>query len=609
MNNKELSAKILALIGGKENVSSVTHCITRLRIVVKDTAVIKREQVTKLSGVMGDNLVGTQYQIILGPKVADVFKEFQPMVGTASGEAPKEKKKIGAVIMDTFTGIFVPIIPAMIGAGLIKGILLFLMFAGLVDTGTDMFKLLSVFSDAIYYFLPILLACSTAEHFKCNKFVAMAVAGILVHPDLIAMLAGEEVVKFLGITVTKTSYASTVIPVILSILFMSYVERFLAKYIPKILRTIAVPLLTILITAPVTLWVLGPIGGIISNAIASNFLSFYMSFGPIAGALFSGLFPMMVLLGIHNGFSPVMIQSIATYGVEYLMGLNVAANSAQAGATFAVFLKTKNPEFKQVAGSAAFSAALGITEPALYGVTAKLKRPLFAVMAGGAVGGAIAGFFHVSATGMGTGPIIGIPLFFTDTFIFFVISCVVSAIISFIVTCVIGFEDVPVEGGTDETTALEVIPVSVAKNAVAAPLAGVCKPLSECKDEVFSSGTLGDGVIIEPVEGKVYAPCDGEISNLADTLHAVGITTVDGAELLIHVGMDTVSLNGEGFKAHVQTGDQIKAGQLLLEFDMDFIRSKGLPLTTPVVVTDSDEHPNMSIQTGTVKVGDTIITL
>lgn len=608
MNNTELSAKILALIGGRENVSGVTHCITRLRVVVKDTSVIKREQITKLSGVMGDNLVGTQYQIILGPKVADVFKEFQPLVGvTAAAEGPKEKTKISSVIIDTLTGVFVPIIPAMIGAGLIKGILLFLMFANLVDTSTDAYRLLSVFSDAIYYFLPILLACSTAEYFKCNKYIAMAIAGILVHPDLIALLAGENVVKFLGITVTKASYSSTVIPIILSILFMVYVERFLAKYIPKILRTIAVPLLTILITAPVTLWVLGPIGSIISNVIASNFLSFYMSFGPIAGTLFSGLFPALVLLGIHNGFTPVMIQSISTYGVEYLMGLNVASNSAQAGATFAVFCRTRNPEFKQVAGSCAFSAFLGITEPALYGVTAKLKRPLFAVMAGGAVGGAIAGFFHVTATGMGTGPIIGIPLFFTDTFIYFVISCVISAVVAFALTFVLGFEDVPAEDV--ESAEPEVITFSVAENVVAAPLSGECSPLSECKDDVFGSGTLGDGVIIEPVEGKVYAPCDGEISNLADTLHAIGITAASGAELLIHVGMDTVTLNGEGFKSHIQTGDKIKAGQLLLEFDMDFIRSKGLPLTTPVVVTDSDERPNMSIQTGTVKVGDTIITL
>ena len=458
MDNRELSGKILDLVGGKENVSGVTHCITRLRIVVRDVDAIDDAAVTKLPGVMGSNLVGTQYQVILGPKVADVFKEFQPLVGgegavDAVSDEQAEKKSPVSVVIDTLTGIFVPIIPAMIGAGLIKGILLALMFAGVVDTASYEYRLLSVFTDAIYYFLPILLACSTAEHFKCNKFVAMAIAGILVHPDLMAMMTGDDPVSFLGIPVFKTTYSSSVVPIVLSILFMSYVERFLAKHVPSILRTIGVPVLTILIVAPVTLWVLGPIGSIVSNAIATNFVAFYFNFGVIAGALFGGLFPLMVLLGIHNGFSPIMVQNLATYGVEYLMALNVASNSAQSGASFAVFFKTKNREFKEMAGSAAFSALLGVTEPALYGVTAKLKRPLVAVCLGGAVGGAIAGLFHVTATGMGTGPIVGIPLFFTDTFIYFVISCVVAFAVGFVACWIIGFEDVPAEGAPEQLDA------------------------------------------------------------------------------------------------------------------------------------------------------------
>lgn len=450
MTNKELAAQILDLIGGKENVSSVTHCITRLRVIAKDISIIKGDEIKKLPGVMGVNLVGEQYQVILGGKVTGVYKEFVELVGEAAAQekapaadAPAPKKKPLNRIMDTLTGIFVPLLPAMIGAGLIKGILLFLMFGGWVDTSSSLYRFMMIFSDAIYYFLPILLACSTAEHFKCNKYVAMAIGGILVHPDLINLLAGEETVKLLGIPVTSTSYASSVIPIVLAIIFMSYVEKFLRKVIPSILRTLVVPVLTILITAPITLWVLGPIGGIISNAIASHFLAFYLNYGVLAGALFSAFLPLMVLVGIHNGFTPIMIQSLATYGVDYLMGLNVTANSAQAGATFAVFLKTKNKDFKATAGSCAFSAILGITEPALYGVTSKLRRPLVAVSIGGAVGGAIAGFFHVTATGMGTGPIIGIPLFLTETFPYFVISCAVSFVVAFAATMVIGFEDVP----------------------------------------------------------------------------------------------------------------------------------------------------------------------
>lgn len=450
MTNKELAAQILDLIGGKENVSSVTHCITRLRVIAKNVSIIKGEEIKKLPGVMGINLVGEQYQVILGGKVTDVYKEFVALVGEAAAQekapavdAPAQKKKPLNIVMDTLTGIFVPILPAMIGAGLIKGILLFLMFSGLVDTASTLYRFMMIFSDAIYYFLPILLACSTAEHFKCNKYVAMAIGGILVHPDLISLLAGEETVKLLGIPVTSTSYSSSVIPIVLAIIFMSYVEKFLRKYIPSILRTILVPVLTILITAPVTLWVLGPIGGIISNAIATHFLAFYLRYGVIAGAIFSACLPLMILAGIHNGFTPIMMQSLSTYGVDYLMGLNVPANSAQAGATFAVFLKTKNKDFKSMAGSCAFSAILGITEPALYGITSKLRRPLIAVVIGGAVGGAIAGFFHVTATGIATGPIIGIPLFLTETFPYFVISCAASFVVAFVATMLIGFEDIP----------------------------------------------------------------------------------------------------------------------------------------------------------------------
>lgn len=609
MNNKEISERILELVGGKENVVSVTHCITRLRIIVKNTDIIQSDEIKKLNGVMGDNLVGKQYQVILGPKVADIFKEFQPLVGEASDngeDVPAQKKKLSERLIDTLTGIFVPILPAMIGAGLIKGVLLFLMFAGVVDTSTDLYKFMMIFSDAVYYFLPFLLACSTAEHFKTNKYIAMAIAGVLLHPDLITLLSGEGRVTLLGIPVMKVSYASSVVPIVLSIWFMSYVEKFFAKHVPSMLRTIAVPVLTILVTAPVTLWILGPIGSIVSNLLASNFLNFYLHYGIIAGALFSGFLPLMILMGIHNGFTPVMVQSLATYGVEYLMGLNVPSNSAQAGATFAVFLKTKNKEMKELAGSCAFSAILGITEPALYGVTAKLKKPLISVMIGGAVGGAIAGAFHVTATGMGTGPIIGIPLFFTDTFIYFVISCVVSCIVAFAITMVVGFDDPVSEEGLPEEG--EQLNVTVDDDTIGSPVKGTVKPLSECEDAAFASGSMGSGVVIEPSEGKVYAPCDGEISTLFPTHHAIGITSKNGAEILIHVGMDTVMLDGEGFKAYCDTGDKVKAGQLLLGFDKDLIISKGLSVATPVIVTNTDDYPGLKItHTGEVQPGDAII--
>lgn len=614
MTNKELASKILELIGGKENVSACAHCITRLRVTIKDLSMIKEEEIQKLPGVMGTNTVETQFQVILGPKVADVFFEFEPLVGIKNNTSQsKEKKKILSVILDTFTGIFTPILPAIIGAGLLKGILLGLMFAGILSSDSEAYKILMVFSDAAYYFLPMLLAASTATHFKCNRYVALAIAGVMIHPDMVTMLTDGKVHHLLGLPITSTTYGSTVLPIVLTIFVMSYIEKFLAKIVPSILRTILVPLCTLLITGSLGLLILGPIGSIVSNAIASNFLTFYVSHGVIAGAIFSGLFPLMVLLGIHNGFTPVMVQCLSTYGVEYLMGLNVASNSAQAGATFAVALKTKNKDFKSLAGTAGLNAILGITEPALYGITSKLKRPLIGVCIGGAFGGAIAGFFHVAATGMATGPIIGIPLFLTDTFIWFVVSCVVAFIISFAIVMVIGFEDVPAheydEGfdASEETTS-DLEENSITNAEISSPLTGDIVLLEDVKDNVFSSKMMGDGIAVQPTEGKVYAPFDGEINVTFPTKHCIGIHGNNGCDILIHVGMDTVQLEGKYFKYHVDKEQKVKKGDLLLEFDLQKIKEAGYETVTPVIVANTDSYQKIDkATTSSIKNGDFLL--
>lgn len=575
MNNRELAENILKLVGGSDNITAVTHCITRLRITIKDIKQVNEAEIKKLPGVMGTNYVETQYQVILGPKVADVFLEFEPLVGHQNNENTPTKEKIGSMILDTFTGIFTPILPAIIGAGLLKGILLGLMFAGVISSDGDMYKWLMAFSDASYYFLPFLLAVSTATHFKTNRYLAMVVAGIMLHPDIVTMLSDGTTHYLLGMPVYSASYGSTVLPIILTIIAMSYIEKFFAKVLPSILRTVLVPLLTIFVTGVLVLVVIGPIGSVISDALATNFLNFYINYGVIAGAIFSGLLPLMILLGIHNGFTPVMVQCLSTYGVEYLMGLNVTSNSAQAGATFAVFLKTKNKDFKSMAGTAALNAILGITEPALYGVTAKLKRPLIGVCIGGAVGGAIAGLFHVSATGMATGPIIGIPLFLTDTFIWFVISCTVSFVIAFIFVMVTGFEDVKGETESD-VVAEEKKAVPLANHLeVHAAASGKVIAMNEIPDQVFSQGMMGQCFAIKPVNGHVVSPANGVITAVFPTNHAIGITTDDGLELLIHIGIDTVNMKGEGFDGKVEMNQKISKGDTLVEVDLDKIQKEG----------------------------------
>lgn len=615
MDNKQLAIEILKLSGEKENINSVTHCVTRLRLTVYDTKKIKTAELQSLEGVLGTNLVGNQLQVILGGRVGPVHDETVILVGDTS-ENDDNQSNSGSVVdkfLDTLSGIFVPVIPAIIGAGLLKAVLFTLMFANLVSTDSDIFKFLNIFSDAGFYFLPILLAFSSAIKFKANPYVATVIAGILIHPELITMMNESTNLKFVGVPIISMSYASSVIPIILGILFMSYVEKGLIKIVPKILQTVLLPLLTLIITAPVVLAVIGPLGKIAGDAMGNGFMALYLSpFSWLAGIILGALMPYIIMIGMHNGFGPVMIQTLSTYGVDYLMGINVASNSAQAGATFAVFLKTKNKEFKSLAGVAALNAILGITEPALFGVTSRLKRPLLAVSIGGAIGGGIAGFFRVESLGIATGPIIGIPLFIGPTFIYFVISCTIAFIIAFIATNIIGFEDIPVKTAPVASVEIDepVITSIVANEEISSPLEGKVIPIEEVKDNVFAEKVMGDGIAIEPSVGKVLAPFDGIVEVAFETKHAIGLKSFDGSELLIHVGLDTVELNGKNFTSHIKKGDQVSKGDLLLEFDISEIKKAGYDVTTPIIVTNTPMYKEIKkTEKNNINSGDQLLTL
>ncbi|GGP08488.1 beta-glucoside-specific PTS transporter subunit IIABC [Oceanobacillus neutriphilus] len=619
MNDNQLAKEILKLSGGEKNISNVTHCVTRLRLSVNDTKEIKTEDLKALPHVLGVNIVGSQLQVILGGKVHAVHDAFVPLVNTSNENQEPGKKEgkqnLVSRFLDTLAGIFVPIIPAIIGAGLLKGIIIFLMFYELVSTDSDLFKFLDVFSDAAFYFIPVLLAFSSAARFKANPYIAVAIAGILIHPNLIAMMDESASLSFLGIPIAHASYASSVLPIILGVWFMSYVEKWLTRFIPQILKTILVPLLTLLIVAPVILAVLGPIGTITGNAIGQGFIDLYMSYGILAGAILGATYPFLVIMGMHVGFTPVMVQSLSKYGVDYMMALFVASNSAQAGATFAVYTKTKNKNFKALAGTAALNAFIGITEPALFGVTARLKKPLIAVSIGGAIGGAFAGAFHVEAAGMGTGPIAGIPLFLGNTFIYFVIASIISLVIGFVLTLVIGFEDVPEANAgvidtsnTDSKVPEEIVTNIIADQKILSPITGEVVPLNQVNDKVFSQKMMGEGIAIQPNVGKVVAPFDGAVEMVFETKHAIGLKSYDGCELLIHVGLDTVELKGEHFKAHVESGQEFKAGDLLLEFDIGQIKKAGFEITTPVIITNSSAYQSITdTDQAEIKAGDMLM--
>jgi len=450
MDNKKIASEILPLIGGNENITHLTHCITRLRITLNSFESVNKSELANIPGVLGVNESSGQLQIILGNRVSDVFDELKSLVyGNAAVQSDgnkkviEEKKGLLASLLDALSGIFSPVIPAIIGAGLLKGIIVMLTSFELVPADSETIKILTIFGDSAFYFLPIILGVSSSLKFKCNPYIGAALGGILLHPQLAALMqASGDYMHLFGLPLKSSLYMSSVLPIILTVWFMSYVEKFLATFIPKSLRSVFQPVLTLIIVAPVMLAVLGPLGSVIGNVIASGFIHIYSKAGILAGILLGGFYAPIVITGMHYGFLPVMFESLSKTGFDYIMAIGIAANSAQAGATFAVFFMTRNKAFKSMAGGAGVNAIIGITEPALFGITSRLKKPLIAACIGGALGGAIMGLFQIGATGIGTGPLAGLAFFFGPKFVYFVSGCLVSFISAAVLTKLLGFEDV-----------------------------------------------------------------------------------------------------------------------------------------------------------------------
>lgn len=452
MNNKELATKILSEIGNKENISQLTHCVTRLRFFLKDMEKIDREKIKNINGVLGVADSNGQFQVVLGNRVTDVFQILDQLIeqdgvdGEEVTDQPKSVtiKSIIPTVLDSISRIFTPIIPAIIGAGLMKGIIILLMSYNLVDSSTSTFAILDSIASSAFFFLPILLGFSAARNFGCNPFLGATLGGILVQPSLIELFNAHADVGFVdlfGIPVKTAGYGASVLPIIFGVWFMSYVEKGLAKVIPQSLRTVFQPVLTLLITAPVMLAVLAPIGSVVGTSLAQGFMHLYFQAGVFAGILFGASYPFIVLTGMHTGFFPVMMESIRATGFDYIMAIAIASNSAQAGAVLAAYLRAKNPQLKGTAGGAAFNALIGITEPALFGVTIKLPRVLFAVCIAGALGAGYMAMYQVGATGVGTGPLAGIPFFFGDKFHNYVIGCVISFLAALSITYSIGIQE------------------------------------------------------------------------------------------------------------------------------------------------------------------------
>lgn len=592
----DLAQKIVSLVGGKENINTVYHCQTRLRFKLKDESKANQDALNNMDSVAKCLISGGVFQVVIGTHVKDVFEEVEKIVGPLENKEQdqSEKKGILSVIIDFISGTFQPIIPALSGAGMVKAVLAILITFKIISTESQTYYILNFFADAVFYFLPMMLAYSEAQKLRCNPILAASVAGIMMHPNWNALVsAGKAVKLFEVIPFTLTTYTSTVIPVILVILVQSYIEKYLEKWIPQAVKLVFVPMLTFLIMGPLALAVLGPIGSVLGGYLATffKFLSTTAAWAP--AVLIGGFLPIMVMFGLHNGVAPLGVMQMGELGYDSIFGPGcVCSNIAQATASSVVALRTKDKKMKQLATSGSITAYMGITEPTLYGVNLPKKYPLIASMIGGAAGALYAGLTHTHRFATGSS---GLPAVFlyigNDTMTYFY-NILIALVISFVVTAIVTYV-LSLKFENQEVQTIEKVHVN--KGEILSPIQGKLYPLSDAKDEAFASETLGKGALIQPSNGKVYAPFDGTIVTLFPTKHAIGIVSDDGIEMLIHFGIDTVNLNGQHFTAFIEQGMKVKQGDLLLEADIEKIKAAGYETQVPVIITNSFNYQNIEL--------------
>lgn len=589
--------ELLKELGGNDNITNVTHCATRLRFILKDESIVNKDKVAKIPGVITTVQAGGQFQVVIGNHVKDAYEHMIKMV-TIDEEAAKGtgNKKVGIVsrIIDVISAIFAPFLYTLAACGILQGILGVLVALNAIDTAGGTYQILNFISWTAFTFLPVLIAVTASKKFGVNTFIALVIACALVCPDYIAMVNAAKPVYFLGMKVQLLSYTSSVIPIILSIWIASYVQKFFDKYLPIVIRNLFTPMFTIAIMVPLTLLAFGPIGNTIGGAIGGIYNTLYNLSPIVAGLVVGGLWEVLVIFGVHWGITPVTVGNYANLGYDTFTGLQASAVFSQAGATFGVFLKTKNKDMKGVSASAAITGLFGITEPAIYGVNLRLKKPMICGCIAGAVGGAIGGAFHAVSWSYNMPGIATLPAYFKaghlTPFIGLVISIVVAFVLGAVLTYIVGFED----EADDETKEIETSNETTETNGEAtsefvAPVTGNVIPVNQVKDEAFASEAMGKGVGIEPENGKVYAPFDGNVDAVFPTGHLVGLSDENGAEVLIHIGVDTVKLEGKGFKTYVSQGDKVKKGDLLVEFDVELLKKEGYDATVMFITTDTSK--------------------
>ena len=627
MNHRDLAAAIIENVGGKGNVNQVVHCATRLRFRLKDDSKAKTEVLKKTSGVLSVINAGGQYQIVIGPDVAQVYQEvvdlggFEALAQVPDDEPKKNQSKLSAAL-EFIASIFQPIIPPITAGGLIKAVMALLVTLNLLDKTTQTYSLLNAFADAPFYFLPILLASSAAKRFKCNQFVAMALGGILIYPSFITMVseakaAGTGIAMF-GIPITLASYSSSVIPIILGVWFMSYVEKFMNKVSPKAIKFFSVPMVSLVVSGIVTLSVLGPIGTWVGNILAAFFTWLNTTAGWAVPTLVGTLSPLLVMTGTHYGLIPIGVNNLATTGFDTVVGPGMlSSNVAQGAAGFAVAVRSKNKQTKELAASAGLTGVLGITEPVLYGINLKFVYPLIGAMIGGCAGGLYMGITGTGRYAAGSPGLLVLPGYIGgEGMVNFTNACIgtaIAAVVSFIATFILfgiyarqGKLDAE-ETGSAATQKNTVTIEAHEDTDIVSVADGKILEKEEIEDDMFKEEAMGQTIGVDPSNGIIVSPANGTLEMVYETGHAFAVRTANGRDLLVHIGINTVELKGKGFTPLRKQGETVKAGEPIIKVDIKEVKKAGYSMQTFTVVTEAEDGDEITFKaSGNVSKGQTV---
>ncbi|MDT0709427.1 beta-glucoside-specific PTS transporter subunit IIABC [Mammaliicoccus sciuri] len=601
--NERIAKEILDVIGGEDNVLKSTHCATRLRLVLKRSDPTAKEKVKKIEGVVTVVENNGQFQIVIGNNVSDVYKSFEKLLGNTNdqqnNEAPEEKGSVLNRIIATMSAVFAPFIYILAAAGILQGLLILinLIVPSFAKTGT--YEVFNFISWAPFTFLPIFIAITASKHFNVNMYIAIACSAALVSPDFSAILdriGDGETVRLFGMPLTETAYTSSVLPPLLLVWILSYLEKFLNKTIHEVVRPLFVPFLSIIIMVPVTLLVIGPISTLAAHGIANGYNSLVEVAPWLAGAIIGGVWQVFVIFGVHWGITPVVLANFEQYGSDSFQAYQTIAVIAQVGAVVGVLIKAKTQEIKRVSSSAGITGIFGITEPAIYGVNLRFKKPFIIACISGAIGAFVASFFnpkYYAYAGL-PGPLTIVNGYNADnasSIWGILIGTAIAIVLPIILIQIFGYGEDTTEQveDADANQSNTVVQNEKLELDIKAPVVGNLVQLEDVPDPVFSEGLMGKGIAIEPAHNTICSPVDGKISMIAPSKHAIGINTLDGVEILIHIGLETVELNGKGFEVLVSEGDAISTGTPLIEFDKSSLEEQGYNTITPIIVTNSAE--------------------